>query len=373
MVDRKRKLSAKERIKQNMKKYQEKQERSGGFDWLDLPKDTEIYKVAPEKGKDFATITMDVVPYEITMEKHPDEFEPGDLWFMKNVLVHYKVGPDDKVLVCPSCIGKKCPICEYSKAEQDKADDKEERKKIWNEFKPRRQQMFNINIKGKPYLLIQSQGNFYDPLNKELKAAEENGDDSILYFFDPEEGKSLKVRFDQKTFNKNIYYEASRIDFIDRKPLSKEVLSKAIDLDAIVKVESYETIQSVFLGMDDDETEAAEEKKEDDEKEQNEEVDEDNPDFFSMSKIEMMRFVRENKEALGEDMKTYAKLPEKKLQEKLDNEWYTRETKNETDDTTECPHGHEFGVDTFMSDECTDCSEVERCTKRQEELEDIPF
>ncbi len=50
---------------------------------------------------------------------HPDRDEeygiavPGSLWYKRPYWLHRGVGPENVSIVCPSSIGKKCPICEY--------------------------------------------------------------------------------------------------------------------------------------------------------------------------------------------------------------------------------------------------------------------
>ena len=65
------------------------------------------------------SVFLDIIPYEVTDEKHLDRYDPeeravpGALWYKRPFKVHRDVGADDQTVVCRGSIKKKCPICEY--------------------------------------------------------------------------------------------------------------------------------------------------------------------------------------------------------------------------------------------------------------------
>ena len=79
----------------------------GGSSWFALPEGVSNW--APESRGRYV---IDVLPYEVKGKAHPDDIEPGQLWYKLPFSVHHGVGASNDSIVCPASIGKRCPICE---------------------------------------------------------------------------------------------------------------------------------------------------------------------------------------------------------------------------------------------------------------------
>ena len=208
---------------------------TGGLDTLALPEGVDFYK--PEKG----TEEFDIIPYRVSADNHP-EVKIGELWYERTYLSHRNVGPEDKFLVCPRTINKRCPICEeYQKLKRDPDADED----VVAGLKPKERELFNIVLKeGKGEIKILDIS--VHLFGRKLEAEILEGDESNSSFAELEGGKTIKVRWEQKTMGTNKFLEAGRIDFEDRDDIDEEALEAVVDLDKAMKIMSYEEIEKIF-------------------------------------------------------------------------------------------------------------------------------
>lgn len=237
----KQKKRARGNMAKNVRKTADK--RKQGARAINAPSGTSFMEV---KG---GTQRFRVVPYEVSVKKHPQGIEPGDFWYEKLYGIHYKIGPGEQTVICPKkTIGAPCPICEeYSRLQKDPDIDDDVKK----QFKPRVRQLFNVFIKDEVQLLDHSFHNFGKELEEEIR----EGDEEFANFACPDEGFLLKVRWSEEDLGGNKFYKAGRIDFEEDDPLEDEILEEALDLDKIVPILSYEAIEEILKGREEDEDE----------------------------------------------------------------------------------------------------------------------
>jgi hypothetical protein len=219
------------------------------YGYLKLPPGVNIYKESAGKLK------VDIIPYIVTDPNHmdgnpefPDAANPGNPWYKKPILVHRSVGAENQSVVCPKTVGKKCPICEQRAKQQSQGLEKGELVD-----KPQLRNLYVvIPIEHKEYeekfhIWDISNGNFQKKLDEELSENPKAGS-----FPDPAEGKTLAVRFSEETFNKNKYFEASRIDFEDRDGYEDKIMEQAPNLDEMISIPTYKELEKMFLELGDE-------------------------------------------------------------------------------------------------------------------------
>jgi hypothetical protein len=388
---------------------------SSSFGYLNLPQGVKIFSPDPD-----GRYKLDFLPYEVTDPRHPDRDTesdiavPGNLWYRRPFKTHRNVGngTDATSVVCLTSFGKKCPICEYRaklmKEGADKADT--------DALKPSNRNLYVvIPLDSKKHeveihIFDISQAMFQKKLNEELEEAPENG-----IFPDLEQGKTVKVRFESKTFGSGKPFpEAGRIDFVDRDDQYDEtILKKVPNLDELLKVLSYEALSLKFFEMEDSvdenagklkddedeqtpekeeaprqrknplaskapEEEKAPERRKEKEKEKEPESKSEGPtweDLLALSGRKLTRFCDDNKLKLDPDKydedndlrKAIAEelgvTPPKTSRRKSEEEEPPKGVKKETSSSSKekCPHGHVFGVDTSKYKECDDCKLWDDC------------
>jgi hypothetical protein len=232
----------------------------GGNNWFNLPDGVNDWH--PEEAGSYM---IDVVPYEVTDNDHPDRAEPGALWYKRRFFVHHGVGSNEESVVCPRSVGKPCPICEERQKLEKKGADEE----TLRELKPQQFVAFNVlNPEDAEQVSVftMSYGKFAKPLLKEL----EEDDGEFGYFYQAEDGgHTIKARFSDASFGGRKYIECTRIDFRPRDDMDEdEILEQTVNLDEFLIVKDYEKLRSMLLQMEADEQDEDEDEDEDEQEEE---------------------------------------------------------------------------------------------------------
>lgn len=336
----------------------ERERGGGGLDTLkNLPQDIEFFK--PKMGKGRKGLNrLSIIPYLVSIENHPRQ-DVGEIWFELTYWRHtVGSGDDRKSFVCPSKTAiaedNRCPICEYRNALIKSGSDPE----LAEELKPKQRQLFNIldldeEDKGiqlydvSPFL-------FGEMLEAEYDVQEE--DFGGKHFGDPEDGLSIVARFTKETFGSNSFAKIARIDFEEREDLDDSLIEEeAVDLDAVLRILDYETLNNEFFELDtgsssDDEEGEVEEDEEG-------EVEEEKP------KRSKRPPRRKKKEEEPEEEEEPDEEPDEEEEDEQDNE-------PEDDGDNECPAGLNFGYDCDTDDACDECDIWDECRDRLDEIEE---
>lgn len=335
------------------------------YGYLNLPKGLSMFKEG--EGR----VRLDIIPYEVTDKSHldlnPDGgglSEVGDPWYKKPILVHRNVGADNETIVCPKTVGKKCPICEHREQQFRDGMDKDDvvpKAKLRNLY-------LVIPVGHKEYdeevhLWDISNYLFQEKLDDELGEDPDNG-----IFPDLEEGKTLKIRFSEESYNKNKFYETSRIDFEERdEQYEDDLMDDSPNLDEIFTLHSYKKLQAMFFEMEEEDLE--------DEKEETDDIpfDEDSPKPRKKKSLKKKKKEEEPEEEEEEEEETPkrkkkkskpAPEPEEEEEEEEEEQPKRKKKKAKKD---ECPEGHTFGKDWDEEDDCNDCPLFDSCGEANEE------
>ena len=248
MANRRRKGSDKrDRVREAAKKRVEEVESGGGSMTLDLPDDVEFFQPNPDK-KD-KTIRIDILPYIVTVKDHA-HVQPGETWYSRPITVCFGVGPEGKTLLSPKTAGKPCPIMEEWKILVRSPD--EEDGKAAKDIKPKDRELFNVidlddQEKGVQLWEI-STFNFGNVLNEVL----DNAEDEDLDFYELVGGRTLVVKMRKRKLGRNKFLEAVNVEFEDRDDYNDDILDDTLDLDAILKIPTYDELKDIFEGKDED-------------------------------------------------------------------------------------------------------------------------
>jgi len=414
---------AKKKKRRGMGKANKKnrQRRSTGKGWLNIPAGVGVFKEKITEGRKDKTI-IDIVPYILTDKKnHPDANEiPEDIWWKFPYLLHRNVGPDKTDIVCPKTFGKPCPICEKRQAIFDNPDSEDDAARG---LKPSKRTLYvirDLNNKGEVFIWDISDYCFLEQLDEEL----DNGNDSLESFADLENGYTLKIRFKGKSIGESKPFAmANRIDFEKRDDISEEALEEFPSLDGIISAKSYDDVKALYLGeeVEPDEDEIEDDEIEDDDDDDQGELDEnacvacdgtgknskggkckpckgtglkqkkaekkesepekedqslDWDDLIDMDESDLCEVVEEEK--LDVDMDDYEDIDElrKLIAEELEidvpepkKEKKEKKGKNKKG---KCPFNHEFGTDFDEEKECDEdeCDQYDACFEAYEALDD---
>lgn len=219
-----------------------------------------------------------ILPYTVTSKVHPllhsNKLEKGDLFYNFDVYVHKNVGAKKGEYLCPRRnYGKPCPICEAADDYQKKEGrNSESAKALW----PKRRIFYNIldinNLEEGVQILDANNMDFQEPLEAAQLVADNDPDIQEVapgaYFAMIENGLTVKVTGIMKDWSvggkSGESVRASGITLSARR--KNEDVSKFADdvilFDKVASVLSYEELEAIFVGGDDDEDEAPAPKKE---------------------------------------------------------------------------------------------------------------
>jgi hypothetical protein len=344
--------------------YKKQKEAKSGFGYFNLPKGVEMFKL-PE---DVRTFDLDFVPYKVTNERHLDRNAEegfaiaGSLWYRSPIKVHRNVGADNETVICPTTVGKKCPICEYRIKRIKEGADKEEFKLLY----PQERSVYAIiplekGFEQVPMPWDMSDFLFQETLMEELAENEDNEN-----FFTLENGKTVHLRLRWKEISKNKYPEVVSIDFEDREPYDDAVLEDVPNLDEMVKVLSYDEIFAKFFN----------EEISDDKIEEVKDDGDDDPQESTRKKYRGRTKTSDDEEEEKEEKKVTPPVRRQRkpasdesdvIEKEKEEPVTSRRTRTErTSSKDKCPYGYTFGVDTDKYKECEKCEIWDECDEQKE-------
>lgn len=312
--------------------YQSKDSDNGGkvgvFDWKKI--DTEISFFSPVEGRN----RINIIPYEIKTKNHPlvkrGEFEVGDLDYVLDFFVHRNVGPSESSVVClKNTFGKPCLICEQFALLRKQGKEQEA-----NELKPSRRVIYNVqDLKEPEKVKVFETSHFL--FEKELIDESRDEEGGFVDFADPTDGKEIKFRCQEVQKGSIKFKEFKSFSFEDRdEELDDDLLEQAISFDEVIRVPTYEEVEKILYGSEDDDDEEIEE-------------------------------APKNKKVVEEDDDDEEiELPKKKTKVIDDDDEV--EIKEVKKSSKECPYGHRFGKDCDCHDDCDNCKIWDSCCKASE-------
>ena len=331
-----------------MKRYQASYEskesgapaKAGVMNWKKVEGDVTFF--SPIEGRN----RINIVPYEIKTKNHPlvkrGEFEIGDKDYVMDIFVHRGVGPSEASVLClKSTYGKPCPICEQSAILRKQGKEKEA-----GDLKASRRVFYNIQDMKEPDKLKVFETSHYLFEKELIDEARDDEEGGFIDFADPIDGKEIKFRASDVQKGSIKYKEFKSFSFEDRDdPISDELLESAISFDEIMNVPTYEEVEKILFGQDDDEDRPAKKSS----KKYDEDDDEPEKSAKKSSKVE--------DDDSDEDYES-PKKSAKKSDEDLDEE-------SEKSSCNKCKFGHCYGKDVDQFDDCDECDVWDKCVNNK--------
>ncbi len=231
---------------------------SSGFEstTYKVPSGMQLFKIDSSGTK-----RLDILPY--TVGKGNPYADKGSDHYERTFFIHRGIGVNNTSYICPKrTASKKCPICEH-RSQLRKEDDTGNEDMI-KELVAKERQLWVLYDREDMDAGIQlweySHHLFGKMLDDMIRDADD--DDDYEFFADLEDGFTLKVGFEEKSFAKTKYYEARSIEFKARKnSYNEELLEKIPCLDDLLIMLPYDELRSIFLQIDSDEDEEDKPKK----------------------------------------------------------------------------------------------------------------
>lgn len=390
MSYKKQKESLKRRQKENVKNKGRSQRTNKGI--LDFSEYEEVnfYKPSTDSNN-----VIDIIPWTVKSNNHPQLLKPGDLDYILDVWIHFKVGPAENNYIClKRTFGKACPICQ--EREQMKEDEDIDEKTL-DRMKPTHRAIYNIidlNDESKGVQLFEaSHAYFEQEMEEEIQAQFDQKGEEAPTITDLEEGRTIEFRATSNKFEGHTYLKYKSFKFSERDPYGENILDEAYPLDSLLVIPTYEEVKNAMLGIDQEDSGEEDgppfdaEEKEETKKEkikrnrkprdtnrEKKEVEKTEPtdewrdlikSLEGKNKREIRKFIIKHQL----DVTISAKMTEEEMIEEIVKKVSSTGKGTKKDDR--CPHGHIFGKDCDSSDDCADdCPEYFDCIDEQERLEE---
>ena len=329
---------------------------------LNLPEGVEMFAL-----KAAGTKRIDIIPF-IAGKGNPWA-DKGTEHYERTFWVHRGIGINQNSYVCPAkTAGKKCPICEHlAKLARDPNADED----LIKSLAPRERQLFNVIDLSNKDKGIQIWDVSFHLFGKQLDARIRNQDDDDGYdqFCELEDGLTLKLGVEEKSFSGFSFYAVETIDFKPRKQdYDADLVNEAPVLDDLLKILRYEELKAVFLQLepnnsnDDDEPDdddPDDDEQDDDEKDdddQDEDEHDDEPDDDDDDDDD-----DEEDEKPSPKPKSKTKGASKNSPKSSKNKSSKKKNAGKQSKGKTCPAGGTFGKDTDELPECDDCDLWDEC------------
>ena len=347
--------------------------KAANYGHLMLPKDVGVY-VAEPGGR----ANLDILPYVVTDEHHPDRDEErgvatkGSLWYRRPYKLHRNVGAENNSYVCPTSIGKKCPICEYrAKLLAEGANWQDDSVK---QLRASDRDVYYVvpkndkKLEDKPHIWDISQFLFQAKLNDELEENPDYGE-----FPDLESGYTLRIRFSEENIGSNKYADTSRIDFEQRDYVYDDKLVEGLgSLDDVLVIKDYKKLADLFFESGEGETDPepaarGESVRPRETSERTRENTSTRPREQSARETpEREQTTRPKDEPKPADQPRSSFTRAKSAERDAKPAAEPRQDRPGTGGKDQCPHGHRFGVDNDKFDECENCKIWSSCCDSME-------
>lgn len=226
----------------------------GGGQYLHIPDGLPQFR--PEKGEYFLDICPYIVTPDIKRFVSMNWAKPGQIFWERSFYTHREIGVNKEMHLCPAkTLGEPCPVCEERGVLMQDPKNRNDKKLIEPLMWSHRQILLVHNQKEKDKnryieLLDISNHAFGKQIDAKINRAREDMKDRYKHFFDPDEGYTLRVIFEEtSTGNRGGTFLMGAVEeFIERqKALPVDMVEHGFNLDIIPQPSDYKTFKRVFL------------------------------------------------------------------------------------------------------------------------------
>jgi hypothetical protein len=193
---------------------------------------------------------IDIIPYIVATDKHPNHVRPGYPDYLLDIYVHRFVGASKSTFLClQQMYGKPCPICEErERMKNDPTLPEDEYKKLF----PKRRTIYNvINTElperdQKVQLFEEVYSWFEGAMLEVVKLKNE------YLFWDIEDGKGIEFMLTEKKTPQGTNNTYGQFLFEKRPAYKESIYEKAYKLDELLIIPTYEEVRNAFLSVDEE-------------------------------------------------------------------------------------------------------------------------
>ena len=195
---------------------------------------------------------IDILPYLVTTDKHPQKVEIGLPDYVLDLWVHRRVGPSKSNFIClKEMYGLPCHICE--EREELEKDPKATKKEI-GAMRAKHRCFYCVVDLDLPEAqqTIQLLEESHYLFGKHLLSASVTRSGEFVPFFEREIGQSIEFQAEKVTSTEGSYFNYKQFVFFEREPYTMEIYDDTFPLDKMLIIPSYEEVRNSHMGLGDD-------------------------------------------------------------------------------------------------------------------------
>ena len=195
---------------------------------------------------------IDVLPYMIKSDNHPQGMGKGYTDFILDIWVHRFVGPSRSTYLCLSRYnGKACPICEEH---DERKTNPNEKKEVLDALRAKQRCFYNVidvtlpERDQKVQLFEEAYFLFEKEILNKIATKLSLKDHGVQTYYEIENGKTLVFSAERKQTPKGKSWIYRIEDFADRIPYNETIFKETYSLDEMLIVPTYDEVRAAHYG-----------------------------------------------------------------------------------------------------------------------------
>lgn len=249
-------MSFKSKFQEQSSNFRKKN--TSGFDYyLDLKKfNLERFKFEKEQ-KDYL---LDILPYKIETDKHPD-YNKREKSFFFEVFVHNYIGVNKGNYLCmKKMYGQECEICnEFVHLKEKYESEGLSNKEIWDNIKDlayKQRILYYVLYKEKVYVLDMPYKSFQQTWELSIERKKQRGEDIFPIYLNEEGCTSLEFTYIPKGQN---FYDLINFEFPKIEKYNPKHLEGLVSFEKLLIIPDQNKIKDSLLGVYEEDEEYSEE------------------------------------------------------------------------------------------------------------------
>lgn len=235
-------------LKSKFREYGENnyQKNSIIFDsYLDLKK-YNLEKLKLEKdNKDYL---IDILPYTIETDNHPNNKRKGDIFYCLDIYIHNYIGLNKGSYLCmKKTYNKECKICNYFEKLKNELENKDlDKEEVWSktkDFYPQQRSIYHIKYKDKLYILDVSYKLFEKIWQEAIDKKKKRGIEIYPYYID-----STCQSLEFTIVPKGQFYNIINFDFPNIENYNEKWKQNLISLEKILVIPDQNKLEQILQG-----------------------------------------------------------------------------------------------------------------------------
>ena len=225
--------------------YDNRESKRPGSAWKPIIDTSQFGEVSWYKQEKTNTwVKLDLLPYEVATENHPQKLKPGDIDYKLEIAVHRNIGPNKDRVLCLKTVGARCPICE----ERDRLRETGAEKALIDALNTSIRCIYNMIDVDDPDEKIQLWEVPFATFEKDLLLSANTKETEQITFADWDDGRTIRAYCEHQKKGGNFEFDQYKnFEFLERPAFGEAILDETYPLDAMLVIPTYDEVYELFF------------------------------------------------------------------------------------------------------------------------------